>query len=61
MKFSPDLNSFSLKLTLEEMIVSEKTTMKEIYETYKIYKKNGDKNLPLNVHFFNCEKKFFLF
>ena len=61
MKFSPDLNSFSLKLTLEEMIVSEKTTMKEIYETYKIYKKNGDKNLPLNVHFFNCEKNFFCF
>ena len=61
MQFGPNLNSFSLKLTLEEMIISEKISMKDIYEAYKIYKKNGNKSLPFEVNFFDCEKNFFCF
>ena len=61
MLFEPNLNSFSLKETLEEMIVNEKTTMKDIYALYKEYKNNENQILSSKVRFFDCEKDFFSF
>lgn len=58
MLFEPNLNSFTLKETLEEMIVNEKTTMKDIYALYKEYKNNENQILSSKVRFFDCEKDF---
>ena len=58
MLFEPNLNSFTLKETLEEMIVYEKTTMKDIYALYKAYKNNGNQILFSNISFFDCNKFF---
>ena len=57
----PNLNSFALKERVEEMIVYNDITMKDIYEKYKKFLENeNDKNLE-EIRFFNYDKNYFCF
>ena len=58
---APNLNSFSLKDKIEDMVVYEKTTMKDIYDLYNNFKSKGKEILPTNVNFFDCNNNYFSF
>ena len=56
-----NLNSFTLKERLEEMIVYESITMKDIYEEYKKFRQNKNEIPSPKIKFFNYSNELFDF
>ena len=56
-----NLNSFTLKERLEEMIVYESITMKDIYEEYKKFRQNKNEIPSPKIKFFNYNNELFDF
>ena len=57
----PNLNSFSYKETLEEMVICNDLTMKDIYEMYKKHIKMELLFQSVSVTFSNSENIYFNF
>ena len=61
MRVGPDLNEFALKEKIEEMIVYEQITMKNIYEMYENFKSDRTKIQSSGIIFFDCVNDYFSF
>ena len=58
---APNINSFALKEKIEEMVVYETTTMKDIYQLRNKFKNKSKQILPSNVKFFEHNNDYYSF
>ena len=61
MNIEPNLNSFSLKEKIDDMMLNEQITMRDVYKAYTNYINGRIGNTSIEIKFFNCSNDFFSF